>query len=67
VIAHAVASGDAINTGVWLGELSGNSAVSFGAGPEQDFAGVATLVSLWDEPFILNLAVIWLHHVQANR
>ena len=43
MITHAVASGDAINTGVRLGEFSGDSAVSFGARPEQEFAGVATL------------------------
>jgi hypothetical protein len=57
----------AINTGVWLGELSGNSAVSFGASPKQDFAGLPTLVALWDEPPVLCLTVIWLAHVQTNR
>jgi hypothetical protein len=67
VIAHAVASRDAINTSVWLGEFSHDSAVSFGARPEQDFAGVATLVALRDEPLILRQAVIRLDHVQANR
>jgi hypothetical protein len=34
VIAHAVASGDAINTGIRLGEFSHDSAVGFGARPE---------------------------------
>ena len=67
VIAHAVASRDAINTSVWLGEFSHDSAVSFGARPEQDFAGVATLVALRDEPLILRQDVIRLDHVQANR
>ena len=43
MIAHAVASGDAINTSVWLGEFSHDSAVSFGARPEKEFAGVASL------------------------
>jgi hypothetical protein len=66
VIAYAVASGDAINTGVWLGEFSGDSAVRFGARPEQGFAGVATLVALREEPLLLDLAIIWLGHVQAN-
>ncbi len=67
VIAHAIASGDAINTGVWLGEFCCDRVVSFGARPEQDLTGVATLVALWDEPLILRLAVIWLGHVQENR
>ena len=67
VIAHAVASRDAINTSVWLGEFSHDSAVSFGASPKQDFAGLPMLVALWDEPPVLCLTVIWLAHVQTNR
>ncbi len=71
VIAHAVASGDAINTSVWLGEFSHNSAVGFGARPEQEFAGVASLRAFESEkPIVLcrqRLVVIWLAHVQANR
>ena len=66
MIAHAVASGDAINSGVWLGDLSGDSALSFWAGPKQDFAGVPTLVALWNEPLILNLAVICAAYVHSN-
>ena len=38
VIAHAVASGDAINTSVRLREFSHDSAIGFGARPEEDFA-----------------------------
>jgi hypothetical protein len=54
VIAHAVASRDAINTSVRFGEFSHDSAVSFGARPEQDFAGVASLRALWsEEPVVL--------------
>src|SRR5262245_3235635 len=45
VIAHTVSARDAINTGVWLGEFSLDSAVRFGARSVQDFAGVATLVA----------------------
>src|SRR5215475_13422771 len=45
VVAHTVAPRDAINTGVRLGEFSGYSAVSLGARPEQNCAGVATLVA----------------------
>ena len=41
VIAHAIASRDAINTSVWLGEFSHDSAVSFEARPKKEFAGVA--------------------------
>ena len=67
MIAHAVASRDATNTGVRLGEFSGDSAVSFGARPKQDLTGVATLVALWDELPVLFLSVIWPTHVQANR
>jgi len=66
VITHAIASGDAINTGVWLGKFSCDKAVSFGARPEQDFTGVATLSALRDAPLILILAVISLANVQAN-
>jgi hypothetical protein len=58
VIAHAVTSRDAINTGVWLSELSGDSAVSFRARPEQDFARVATLSAFRDELLIPRPAVI---------
>ena len=49
VIAHAVASGDAINTSVWLGEFSHDSAVSFGARPEKEFADVTCLRASWSE------------------
>jgi hypothetical protein len=41
VIAHAIASGGAINTSIWLGEFFRDSAIGFGARPEQDFASVA--------------------------
>ena len=41
VIAHAVASGDAINTGVRLSEFYDDSAVGFGARPEQRFFPLA--------------------------
>ena len=50
MVADAIVSGDAINTGVWLGEFTGDRALTFGARPKQDIAGVATLVALWDEP-----------------
>ena len=71
VIAHAIASRDAINTGVRLGESSLDSAVGSGARPEQEFAGVASLRAFWSEDSFFfwryRLAVIWLAHVQANR
>ena len=55
VIAHAVASRDAINTGVWLGEFSHDRAVSFGARPEKEFAGLASLRAFWsEEPVVLS-------------
>ena len=49
VIAHAVASRDAINTSVWLGEFSHDSAVSFGTRPKKEFSGVASLRAFWSE------------------
>ena len=55
VIAYAIASGDAINTSVWLGEFSHDSAVCFGARPEKEFAGVASLRSFWSEESV----VVW--------
>src|SRR5262249_49949269 len=67
VIAYAVASRDAIHTGVRLGEFSGDGTISFWARAAQDFAGVATLVAIGDEPLTFQLAVIVLAHVQSNR
>ena len=49
VIAHSIASGDAINTSVWLGQFSYDSAVGFRARPEEEFAGVASLKAFWSE------------------
>ena len=54
VIAHAIASGDAINTSVWLGEFSRDSAVGFGTRPEQEFAGVASLRAFWSEESVVH-------------
>jgi hypothetical protein len=52
VIAHAIASGDAINASVGLGEFSHYSAV--GLTPEKEFAGVASLRAIWSaEPVVL--------------
>ena len=52
VIAYAL-SRDAINTSVWLGEFSHDSAVGFGARPEQEFAGVARLRAFWSEESVV--------------
>ena len=53
MIAHAVASRDAINTSVWLGEFSRDSAVGFGARPEREFARVASLPAFWSEESVV--------------
>ena len=53
VIAYAIASGDASNTIVWLGEFSDDSAVGFGARPEQEFAGVARLRAFRSEESVV--------------
>ena len=66
MIAHAIASCDGINTGIWLGEFSRDRVVSFAARPEQDFTGIAMLVASRDERLTLRLAAVWLAHVQSN-
>ena len=53
VIADAIASGDAINASVRLGEFSYDRTVGFAACPEQDFAGVASLRAFWSEESIV--------------
>ena len=58
MIAYPIASRDAIHTGVWLGEFFDDGAISLWARTAQDFAGVATLVTIGDEPLTFRLAVI---------
>ena len=53
MISHTIASGDAINTSVWLGEFSHDSAVGFGVRPEQEFARVARLRAFWSEEAVV--------------